>query len=79
MILHSRLLRDREGINLDPTYTSKTFAAVLEHYKNHGDSSRPVLYWHTYNSVDLSEQVNPADVIRLPRRFQLIYTEKEEG
>ena len=72
-------LKNRAGIILDLTYTAKTFAAVIDHCRIHTDKSEPVLYWHTYNSVDLSEQVNPADVIRLPRRFQLIYTEKEEG
>ena len=71
--------KDKANIILDLTYTAKTFAAVMDHCQIHPDESEPVLYWHTFNSVDLSGQVSPADVTRLPRRFQLIYTEKEEG
>jgi 1-aminocyclopropane-1-carboxylate deaminase/D-cysteine desulfhydrase-like pyridoxal-dependent ACC family enzyme len=73
-----QLLKNKTDVTLDLTYTAKTFAAVMDYCRNHTGQSAPVLYWHTYNSVDLSAQVNPADVTRLPRRFQLIYTEKEE-
>lgn len=39
------------GIGLDPTYTAKAAAAVLEHCDLHKDES--VLYWHTFNSREL--------------------------
>ena len=57
---------EKEGITLDPTYTAKTFAAVLEYCRNHQGDRRPVLYWHTYNSVDYSKQVEELDYHRLP-------------
>ena len=72
-----RLLKDREGIDLDPTYTSKTFAAVLDHYSSHGGSSRPVLYWHTYNSVDMSPHAALVNHGDLPKNLQPFIEEKE--
>lgn len=43
--------RAAAGIDLDQTYTSKTFAAVLDECRQQPD--RQVLYWHTLNSANL--------------------------
>jgi 1-aminocyclopropane-1-carboxylate deaminase/D-cysteine desulfhydrase-like pyridoxal-dependent ACC family enzyme len=57
------------GLHLEPTYTGKTFAALL------GDAKRlegkRVLYWHTYNGVDLAPllQSGPG-VSALPPRLR---------
>ncbi|HEX2086248.1 MAG TPA: pyridoxal-phosphate dependent enzyme [Solirubrobacteraceae bacterium] len=40
--------RDAEGLTLDPVYTGKTMAAVLDHMER---ADGPALYWHTYNAV----------------------------
>jgi D-cysteine desulfhydrase len=64
------LMKNKENIILDPTYTSKTFAAVLDYCKGHTDHSKPVLYWHTYNSVDISEQATSVDYRALPKKLQ---------
>ena len=37
--------RQAEGLTLDPVYTGKTMAAVLDR------AEAPALYWHTYNGV----------------------------
>ena len=42
-----QLLADREGIELDSTYTAKTFAAVLDLQRDRSKTS-DVLYWHTF-------------------------------
>jgi D-cysteine desulfhydrase len=39
--------REAEGLELDPVYTGKAMAAVLERAADEG----PALYWHTYNAV----------------------------
>ncbi len=57
-------------MRLDPTYTAKTFAAVLDYCRKHGNGSGPVLYWHTYNSVDLSKQAQSVQDRELPQRLQ---------
>jgi len=51
-------LWEKEGIALDPTYTAKTFAAVLDHWKKSPEGGGPLLYWHTLNSADLSPLLN---------------------
>jgi D-cysteine desulfhydrase len=40
------------GIKLEPTYTAKTAAAVLRQCA--AQPGQNILYWHTYNSVDMS-------------------------
>ena len=63
-------MRENEGILLDPTYTAKTFAAVLDFCRSQRRDRHPVLYWHTYNSVDLSGQAREVDYRRLPQGLQ---------
>jgi 1-aminocyclopropane-1-carboxylate deaminase/D-cysteine desulfhydrase-like pyridoxal-dependent ACC family enzyme len=70
-----RLVKKMEGIALDPTYTAKTFAAVFDHCRKHGRDSGPVLYWHTYNSVDLSAQADSVNYRNLPKALQVFIEE----
>lgn len=42
------------GLNLDPTYTAKAFAAALA--SSHARDSRPILYWHTLAAQSLDRQ-----------------------
>jgi 1-aminocyclopropane-1-carboxylate deaminase/D-cysteine desulfhydrase-like pyridoxal-dependent ACC family enzyme len=64
------LMQEKEAITLDPTYTAKTFAAVLDYCRNHQVERGPVLYWHTYNSVDLSARLRGVDDRDLPEPLQ---------
>lgn len=59
-------VRAEEGLPLEPVYTGKTFAAVLEWAKRKENRGRRVLYWHTCNSADLSHFVAAADWQQLP-------------
>jgi len=52
------------GIKLEPTYTAKTAAAVLKQCAAHPEKT--VLYWHTYNSADMSMYLAGADSSALP-------------
>jgi D-cysteine desulfhydrase len=70
------LMREKEGITLDPTYTAKTFAAVLKYCRNHHGGGRPVLYWHTYNSVELSARARGIDYRNLPQPLQVFVEQK---
>jgi 1-aminocyclopropane-1-carboxylate deaminase/D-cysteine desulfhydrase-like pyridoxal-dependent ACC family enzyme len=45
------------GIRLEPTYTGKTFAALLADAQAGLLANKRVLYWHTYNGVDLAPLV----------------------
>jgi D-cysteine desulfhydrase len=69
----ARLMQEKEGIGLEPTYTAKTVAAVLDFCKNRGTSEGPVLYWHTYNSADLGAQTAALNFRRLPADFHCFF------
>jgi D-cysteine desulfhydrase len=71
-----RLMQQREGITLDPTYTAKTFAAVLDYCRTHQVDRGPVLYWHTYNSVDLSARAETVDYRNLARPLRTFIEQK---
>jgi D-cysteine desulfhydrase len=59
-----------ENILLDPTYTAKTFAAVIDYCRGAGVNSGPILYWNTYNSADLSKQAVSCNYRKLPEVLQ---------
>ena len=43
------LFGEREGVVLEPVYTAKAAAAVLELNRRGAFGPGPVLYWHTYS------------------------------
>lgn len=71
-----RLFREREGIILDPTYTAKTCAALLDFIKDPWRSKDTVLYWHTFNSRDLSAEAGSVDYRDLPREFHRFFMDQ---
>jgi D-cysteine desulfhydrase len=66
----SQMVKDNTDIKLDPTYTAKTVAAVLDYCQWQRERSEPILFWHTYNSVDLSKQADTVDYRDLPEPLQ---------
>ena len=72
-----RFLGEREGIQLDPTYTAKTFAAVRDFIAASSRKGEAVLYWHTYNSVDLAAEAASVDYHELPAALQRFFTMEE--
>lgn len=74
----SHLMKQKEGITLDTTYTSKAFAAVNDYCHMQAEGAGPVLYWHTYNSVDLTDQANSTDYRKLPEPLQRFITRAVE-
>ena len=69
------LMAEAEGIELELTYTGKTFGALMDHLKNESREG-PVLYWHTYNSVGLSDQARGVDYHSLPETFHRFFEEE---
>ncbi|WP_051327008.1 1-aminocyclopropane-1-carboxylate deaminase/D-cysteine desulfhydrase [Desulfatibacillum aliphaticivorans] len=55
---------DLEGVKLDPTYTGKTFAAVLDEAPK---AKGPVLFINTFNSVDMTDQAEAVAPDSLPK------------
>ena len=52
----SALLREREGIALEPVYTAKAVAALLALNRCGAFGNGPVLYWHTHTSLDQADE-----------------------
>ena len=68
------LLKQHEDITLDTTYTGKTFAALLNFIKEHEIREAPVLFWNTYNSIDISNLKSPSITYKdLPKSFHKIF------
>lgn len=65
-----RLLREYEGIELEQTYTAKTFSALIEWIEQGKLAGKTVLFWDTFCGFDFSHitaKVSPDD---LPHEFQ---------
>ncbi|MFH1090948.1 MAG: pyridoxal-phosphate dependent enzyme [Pseudomonadota bacterium] len=62
----------RQSIRLDLTYTAKTLAALLNFVRT-GPGRGPLLFWNTYNSVDLSAVADKVDHRSLPREFHRFF------
>jgi len=63
------LMREREGIKLDGTYTGKTLAALIGDAKTGSLRGRTVLFWNTLNSRDFSDVISSIDYHNLPHDF----------
>lgn len=69
-----RLLREEEGIELEPTYTAKCMAALLALAGKPPYSGQNILFWNTYNSVDVESVVGPLpDWHALPPPFHRFF------
>lgn len=61
----TRVAAETEGLALDPSYTAKTMAAVLQHARQHRRGQR-VLYVHTLNSAPIADLAGATP--ELPKR-----------
>lgn len=62
------LLHDLESLELDPTYTSRAMAALIEDVRS-GRAAGPVLFWHTH-AGDIFARQPTAGAEALPREFR---------
>ncbi|MCW4051144.1 MAG: pyridoxal-phosphate dependent enzyme [Candidatus Bathyarchaeota archaeon] len=68
-------MKNLEGIPLDQTYTGKALGGGLDWLKKQSEQDKVVLFWNTYNSVDLSEKAANVDYRELPKQFHRYFTE----
>jgi hypothetical protein len=59
---------DHLGLKLETTYTGKAMAALLGDTGENGDER--VLFWNTYNSVQLPATTESLPADRLPQEFR---------
>ncbi|MBW1894254.1 MAG: pyridoxal-phosphate dependent enzyme [Deltaproteobacteria bacterium] len=64
-----KAMKDSNNIELEPTYTGKTFAAALDLAKDTSLNNEPILYWNTYSSADLSDHSKGIDYRELPKEL----------
>ncbi len=70
------LMREREGIRLDGTYTGKTLAALRHDADSGSLQDKVVLFWNTLNSRDFSDAISSIDYHSLPRDFHRYFEEE---
>ncbi len=72
-----KLLNTAEGISLEPTYSGKTFAALLGFVRaNKLDvKDKTILFWNTYNSRDFSDILKKVDYHDLPKELHWVFEE----
>jgi D-cysteine desulfhydrase len=64
-----------EGITLETTYTAKCLAALMDSVRTGPYRTGPVLFWNTFNGVDVAVQLGPLpDYRQLPRAFHQFFT-----
>ncbi len=72
------LLARTDGVRLDLTYTAKAFAALLARVRSGAEG--PVLFWDTFNSVDLSHHLEGiGEEILPPRIRRFLQAESGQG
>lgn len=63
------LMEESAALQLEGTYTGKTFAALIDDANKGLLADKTVLFWHTANSQPPPEEVETADYHHLPRAF----------
>jgi D-cysteine desulfhydrase len=66
------LMAETERISLDLTYTAKAFGALLNYIETQS-TREPILFWNTFNSVDLSPALEKTSYKSLPRSFHRFF------
>ncbi len=70
------LMREREDIKLDGTYTGKALVALIKDAENRVLRGKSVLFWNTLNSRPHPESAAEVDYRELPRQFHRYFREE---
>ncbi len=69
------IFKTRENVNLEPVYTAKACAALLDFMRKPENKEKTVLYWHTYHSLDFSGEMAEMDYHNLPKGLHRFFEE----
>lgn len=64
-----------EGITLEGTYTGKTLAALIHDAGRRDWKDKAILFWNTYNSLDIVDTLDKLDYRKLPSSFHRYFEE----
>ncbi|TFG29739.1 MAG: pyridoxal-phosphate dependent enzyme [Promethearchaeota archaeon] len=70
-----KLLKETESITLEPTYTGKTFAGLIDYVRTKKNKlkNKKILFWNTYNSNDFSDIISKMDYHNLPKELHWVF------
>ena len=70
-----KLLKRTENLEFEPTYTGKTWAALIDFIKNNKENLKDkiILYWNTLNSRSHEEELQNIDYCSLPKQFHKFF------
>lgn len=70
-----RRIHEAEGIKLEGTYTGKALACLLADVQAGKLAGKRVVFWNTYNGVDISTAIDHTDYHMLPAAFHRYFEE----
>lgn len=68
------LIESTEGVHLEPTYTGKTAAGMIDFIRKKGKPDATYLLWNTFNSRDMTEYLKGVSSEILPKAFHKYFT-----
>ena len=71
-----KAIKEKEGVPLEGTYTGKALSGLLAHAQSGALAGQQVLFWDTYNSKDVSPEIERIDYHDLPRGFHQYFEEE---
>ncbi len=72
-----KILKNGEDIILEPTYSGKTFAALLGfvHKNKPNIKNKTIIFWNTFNSRDFTDIIKQVDYHDLPKELHWVFEE----
>ena len=69
------IYKQTENILLETTYSGKAFAAFLGFIRDNKKElkGRTLLFWNTYNSIDVTDKIRDMDYRNLPKKLHWIF------
>ncbi|MBD3197076.1 MAG: pyridoxal-phosphate dependent enzyme [Candidatus Lokiarchaeota archaeon] len=70
-----KILNRKENIQLEPTYTAKVFAGLIDFLQKNNEKVKDetILFWNTYNNRDFSNIINNQDYRKLPHNLHWVF------
>jgi D-cysteine desulfhydrase len=69
----------KKDFKLETSYTGKTMAAMFDYLKQQENKNKTILFWNTYNSIDLDNYLKETNFQykNLPEKFHKFYKESK--
>jgi len=68
-----KIVKEKEGIVLDGTYTGKAFAGMLEDVEKHNYQHKNILFWHTFYGDACTQEIADTSYKKLPKALHYYF------